>query len=60
MRLKLTIAYDGRPFLGWQSQAGGNTVQDFLNEALEATAKQPIRMQGAGRTDTGVPIGAQV
>jgi tRNA pseudouridine38-40 synthase len=54
MRLKLTIAYDGRPFLGWQSQVGGNTVQDILNEALEAVAKEPLRLQGSGRTDTGV------
>lgn len=54
MRLKLTIAYDGRPFLGWQSQTGGNTVQDILNEALEVVANQPLRLQGSGRTDTGV------
>ncbi|MFN7343308.1 MAG: tRNA pseudouridine synthase A, partial [bacterium] len=60
MRLKLTIAYDGRPFLGWQSQAGGNTVQDFLNEALEVTAKQSIKMHGSGRTDTGVHALGQV
>jgi|688.fasta_scaffold09839_3 tRNA pseudouridine38-40 synthase len=60
MRLKLTIAYDGRPFLGWQSQAGGNTVQDFLNEALEVTANQPIKMFGSGRTDTGVHALGQV
>lgn len=60
MRLKLTIAYDGRPFLGWQSQAGGKTVQDFLNEALEVTAKQPIKMHGSGRTDTGVHALGQV
>lgn len=60
MRLKLTIAYDGRPFLGWQSQAGGNTVQDLLNEALELTAKQPIKMHGSGRTDTGVHALGQV
>ncbi len=54
MRLKLTIAYDGRPYLGWQSQTGGNTVQDFLNGALEAVAGQPLKIQGSGRTDTGV------
>ncbi len=54
MRLKLTIAYDGRPFLGWQSQTGGNTIQGFLNEALESVARQPLRIQGSGRTDTGV------
>jgi len=60
MRLKLTIAYDGRTFLGWQSQSGGNTVQDLLNEALEAVAKQPLRLHGAGRTDTGVHALGQV
>ena len=60
MRLKLTIAYDGRPFLGWQTQVGGNTVQDFLHEALEAVAKQPLRLQGSGRTDTGVHALGQV
>lgn len=60
MRLKLTIAYDGRPFLGWQSQTGGNTVQDILNGALESVAKQPLRLQGSGRTDTGVHALGQV
>ena len=34
MRLKLTIAYDGRPYHGWQSQACGHTVQDFIQRAL--------------------------
>lgn len=54
MRLKLSIAYDGRPFLGWQSQAGGNTIQDLLKEALRAIAKQEVQIHGSGRTDTGV------
>lgn len=54
MRLKLTIAYDGRPYQGWQSQPGGNTVQDHLHAALHAIAKQPVPLQGSGRTDTGV------
>jgi tRNA pseudouridine38-40 synthase len=54
MRLKLTIAYDGRPYNGWQSQACGNTVQDFIQRALEEVAKQPLALQGAGRTDAGV------
>jgi tRNA pseudouridine38-40 synthase len=53
-RLKLTIAYDGRPYHGWQSQAGGNTVQDHIHRALEEVAKKPVRIQGSGRTDTGV------
>lgn len=60
MRLKLTIAYDGRPHLGWQSQAGGNTIQDLIEEALAAVAKQPIRLHGSGRTDTGVHALAQI
>ena len=60
MRLKLTIAYDGRPFLGWQSQTGGNTVQDFLIDALESVAKLPLQIHGSGRTDTGVHALGQV
>jgi tRNA pseudouridine38-40 synthase len=54
MRLKLTIAYDGRPYQGWQSQPCGNTVQDHLLRALAAVARQPVSIQGSGRTDTGV------
>jgi tRNA pseudouridine38-40 synthase len=60
MRLKLTIAYDGRPYSGWQSQACGNTVQDLIVQALGEVAKQPVRLDGAGRTDTGVHALAQV
>ncbi|MCX6866022.1 MAG: tRNA pseudouridine(38-40) synthase TruA [Verrucomicrobia bacterium] len=60
MRLKLTIAYDGRPYNGWQSQVGGNTVQDFMQRALAEVAKQPIKLQGAGRTDSGVHALAQI
>lgn len=60
MRLKLTIAYDGRPYQGWQSQPNGDTVQDHLHAALEEVAKQPLRLQGSGRTDTGVHAYGQV
>jgi len=59
-RLKLTIAYDGRPFHGWQSQAGGNTVQDLLEQALARVAKQPLQLRGSGRTDTGVHALGQI
>lgn len=59
MRLKLTLAYDGRAFEGSQSQANGNTVQDFLEKAIAATAKQQIRLHLAGRTDSGVHAVAQ-
>ncbi|MFK7849538.1 MAG: tRNA pseudouridine(38-40) synthase TruA [Akkermansiaceae bacterium] len=60
MRLKLTISYDGRPYLGWQSQSGGNTVQDLLHQALKETSGRQIKLHAAGRTDTGVHAFAQV
>jgi len=60
MRVKLTIAYDGAPFAGWQSQAGGGTVQDFIEAALAKIAGQKITLHGAGRTDAGVHALAQI
>ncbi|MEA3186180.1 MAG: tRNA pseudouridine38-40 synthase, partial [Chthoniobacter sp.] len=55
MRLKLLVAYDGRPFRGWQSQAGGNTVQDLLEGAFsKICGGDGTRVHGAGRTDAGV------
>ncbi len=60
MRLKLTIAYDGRPFLGWQSQPGGNTVQDTLQRAAREIGGASIAIHGSGRTDTGVHAIGQV
>ena len=58
-RLKLLIAYDGRPFLGWQSQAGGGTVQDHLENAFVKICGSRIVVHGAGRTDAGVHALAQ-
>ncbi|MBB5350259.1 tRNA pseudouridine38-40 synthase [Haloferula luteola] len=60
MRLKLTLAYDGRSFDGWQSQPGGNTLQDHLEKAASTIAKTPLRVHGSGRTDAGVHARAQV
>lgn len=60
MRIKLTIAYDGRPFLGWGTQPCGNTVQDHIETALEIVLKQPTRVQSAGRTDAGVHALGQI
>ncbi|MES2477341.1 MAG: tRNA pseudouridine(38-40) synthase TruA [Verrucomicrobiota bacterium] len=60
MRLKLTIAYDGRPYNGWQSQPEGNTVQDFVQTAMLEVAKRPVRVHGSGRTDTGVHALGQI
>jgi tRNA pseudouridine38-40 synthase len=58
-RLKLTVAYDGAAFAGWQSQAHRNTVQDELERALQKISGQLIRVHGAGRTDAGVHALAQ-
>jgi len=58
-RLKLTIAYDGAPFAGWQSQSHGNTIQDHLERAFERILSEPVRVHGAGRTDAGVHALAQ-
>lgn len=59
-RLKLTVAYDGRPFSGWQSQPNGNAVQDHLKYAFSRIISQPVRLHGAGRTDSGVHALGQV
>jgi tRNA pseudouridine38-40 synthase len=62
MRLRFTIAYDGRPFAGWQSQPRGNTVQDHLEAAMGRILKleTPPSVHGSGRTDTGVHALGQV
>ena len=53
-RIALGVAYRGGAYLGWQSQPGGQTVQDHLEAALSAFAAQPVTTVCAGRTDTGV------
>lgn len=60
LRLKLTIAYDGRPYSGWAIQPNGQTIQGLINKALSEVAKQELSLQGSGRTDTGVHAEAQV
>lgn len=60
MRLKLTIAYDGRLFGGWQIQPNADTIQERLETALAEIAKEPVRLHGAGRTDAGVHAAGQV
>lgn len=57
---KLTIAYRGTEFSGWQSQVGKRTVQDAIESALEKIWGQKISLQGSGRTDTGVHALGQV
>jgi len=53
-RLKLTIAYDGSAFAGWQSQKHGNTIQDRLEAAVQRVVGKRLPVHGAGRTDAGV------
>jgi tRNA pseudouridine38-40 synthase len=59
-RYKLTIEYDGRPFVGWQIQDNGASVQGVLAAALEAFCGQKLSVHGAGRTDAGVHALGQV
>ncbi len=53
-RFRLWIEYDGRPFVGWQRQANGQSVQAALERAAEALEGRAVSVHGAGRTDTGV------
>ena len=53
-RVALGIAYRGQSYQGWQSQRGGNTVQDRLEHALSRFINAPVRCMCAGRTDAGV------
>ena len=54
MRLALGVCYRGRSYQGWQSQPGGQTVQDRLELALSQFTDGPVRTVCAGRTDAGV------
>lgn len=60
MRIALGLEYDGSSFYGWQSQPGGNTIQDVLESALARIADGPVRVHCAGRTDAGVHALAQI
>jgi tRNA pseudouridine38-40 synthase len=59
-RYKLTLEYDGGGFVGWQRQDNGPSVQQALEEAILAFCGEETRVQGAGRTDTGVHATGQV
>jgi tRNA pseudouridine38-40 synthase len=53
-RFKLIVEFDGRPFMGWQRQAHGPSVQQALEEAVFAITGEEAAVHGAGRTDAGV------
>lgn len=59
-RYKLTIEYDGTPFVGWQSQANGLSVQDVIEAAFLGACGETVGVRGAGRTDAGVHASGQV
>ena len=59
-RYKLTIEYDGTPFVGWQMQGVGASVQSVLTEALAGCCNHAVKVAGAGRTDAGVHALGQV
>jgi tRNA pseudouridine38-40 synthase len=59
-RYKLVIEYDGAPFVGWQVQDNGLSVQGVLTAAIAAFSGETVAVQGAGRTDAGVHATSQV
>src|SRR3981189_1503589 len=59
-RYKLVIEYDGAPFVGWQMQDNGPSVQGVLTAAVASFCGEAVAVQGAGRTDAGVHAHGQV
>lgn len=53
-RFALTVEFDGRPFMGWQRQAHGPSVQEAIESAAHAVTGEAIAVHAAGRTDAGV------
>jgi tRNA pseudouridine38-40 synthase len=59
-RYRVTLEYDGTPFVGWQTQAVGASVQGRLAQAIQKLAGEEVSVRGAGRTDAGVHALGQV
>ena len=53
-RFRLIVEFDGRPFMGWQRQAHGPSVQQAIEEAIGAITHERVTLHAAGRTDAGV------
>ena len=60
IRYKCTVAYSGANYCGWQTQKNGNSVQEYIESALERIFDSPVRIMAAGRTDAGVNAWGQV
>ena len=59
-RYKIKIEYDGTPFVGWQFQKNGQSVQEVLQKAIFNLSKENVIVTGAGRTDSGVHALSQI
>ena len=59
-RYRINIEYDGTPFVGWQAQTNGHSVQSALTRAIESFCGETVAVKGAGRTDAGVHALGQV
>ena len=57
--IRLIISYDGSRYYGFQTQPGGNTIQDCLEDAIFSLTKEKVKVIGSGRTDAGVHARAQ-
>jgi len=58
-RYKIKIEYEGTPFVGWQFQKNGSSIQEVLQKAIFKFSKEKVTVVGAGRTDSGVHALAQ-
>ena len=59
-KIRITLAYDGTDFHGWQRQRAHRTVQGVMEDALRRMHGHPVPLAGAGRTDAGVHATGQV
>lgn len=60
MRYKLTIAYDGTNYSGWQVQKNAQSIQSLIQNALQTALRHPLDLTGSSRTDAGVHALAQI
>jgi tRNA pseudouridine38-40 synthase len=59
-RIRITVAFDGTDYHGWQIQPGLPTIQGTIEEIISGIESQPVRVEASGRTDAGVHALAQV